>query len=228
MAEAAGLEETKQPGRVIVDVDLLDFQSDGITRLFFAQAWRLTLRQVTSLYENYCIWHGLVEKGRWMMSSKNFRIGPKIVCDGEADFKKAIKDINNSMRLLRPRRRKTHKSLHRTKISSILHIAVLSTLNRTMAEQRAKVELIKDAFSKRHQTFWRKIPTPCASGKFNLTTRRRTWLSLQKTSTTWAMSGTSSKESGQKPHSKKMADKALTMSATKSTSSRTKSMSLES
>mgnify|MGYP003512066042 CR=1 FL=1 len=27
------------------------------------------------------------------MSSKNFRIGPKIVCDGEADFKKAIKKM---------------------------------------------------------------------------------------------------------------------------------------
>ena len=52
------------------------------------------------------------------MSSKNFRIGPKIVCDGEADFKKAIKDINNSMRLLRSEARRTHKSSRRTKISS--------------------------------------------------------------------------------------------------------------
>ena len=91
------------------------------------------------------------------MSSKNFRIGPKIVCDGEADFKKAIKDINNSMRLLRPRRRKNTQEFAQNKDQLGYCTSQYSTLNRTMAEQRAKVELIKDAFSKRHQTFWRKF-----------------------------------------------------------------------
>lgn len=45
------------------------------------------------------------------MSSKN-RIGSKITLDGEADFNKAIKNINNTMRLLRSEAKKTHRNLH--------------------------------------------------------------------------------------------------------------------
>nr|DAF05046.1 MAG TPA: hypothetical protein [Caudoviricetes sp.] len=28
----------------------------------FQKAWRLTVRQLTSLFDNYCIWHGLTKK----------------------------------------------------------------------------------------------------------------------------------------------------------------------
>lgn len=82
-----------------------------------------------------------------MMSSKNFRIGPKIVCDGEADFKKAIKDINNSMRLLRSEAKKNTQEFAQNKDQLGYCTSQYSTLNRTMAEQRAKVELIKDALA---------------------------------------------------------------------------------
>lgn len=81
------------------------------------------------------------------MSSKNFRIGPKIVCDGEADFKKAIKDINNSMRLLRSEAKKNTQEFAQNKDQLGYCTSQYSTLNRTMAEQRAKVELIKDALA---------------------------------------------------------------------------------
>ena len=81
------------------------------------------------------------------MRSKNFRIGPKIVCDGEADFKKAIKDINNSMRLLRSEAKKNTQEFAQNKDQLGYCTSQYSTLNRTMAEQRAKVELIKDALA---------------------------------------------------------------------------------
>lgn len=81
------------------------------------------------------------------MSSKNFRIGPKIECDGEADFKKAIKDINNSMRLLRSEAKKNTQEFAQNKDQLGYCTSQYSTLNRTMAEQRAKVELIKDALA---------------------------------------------------------------------------------
>lgn len=81
------------------------------------------------------------------MSSKNFRIGPKIVCDGEADFRKAIKDINNSMRLLRSEAKKNTQEFAQNKDQLGYCTSQYSTLNRTMAEQRAKVELIKDALA---------------------------------------------------------------------------------
>lgn len=81
------------------------------------------------------------------MSSKNFRIGPKIVCDGEADFKKAIKDINNSMRLLRSEAKKNTQEFAQNKDQLGYCTSQYSTLNRTMAEQCNKIEVIKAALA---------------------------------------------------------------------------------
>lgn len=79
------------------------------------------------------------------MSSKNFRIGPKIVCDGEADFKKAIKDINNSMRLLRSEAKKNTQEFAQNKDQLGYCTSQYSTLSRTMDEQRNKVAIIQKA-----------------------------------------------------------------------------------
>lgn len=79
------------------------------------------------------------------MSSKNFRIGPKIVCDGEADFNKAIKNINNTMRLLRSEAKKNTQEFALNKDQLGYCTSQYSTLSRTMDEQRNKVAIIQKA-----------------------------------------------------------------------------------
>jgi len=80
-----------------------------------------------------------------MMSSKNFRIGSKIVCDGEADFNKAIKNINNTMRLLRSEAKKNTQEFALNKDQLGYCTSQYSTLSRTMDEQRNKVAIIQKA-----------------------------------------------------------------------------------
>ena len=79
------------------------------------------------------------------MSSKNFRIGSKIVCDGEADFNKAIKNINNTMRLLRSEAKKNTQEFALNKDQLGYCTSQYSTLSRTMDEQRNKVAIIQKA-----------------------------------------------------------------------------------
>lgn len=79
------------------------------------------------------------------MSSKNFRIGSKIVCDGEADFNKAIKNINNIMRLLRSEAKKNTQEFALNKDQLGYCTSQYSTLSRTMDEQRNKVAIIQKA-----------------------------------------------------------------------------------
>lgn len=82
------------------------------------------------------------------MSSKNFRIGSKITCDGVADFRKAIKNINDSMRLLRSEAKKNTQEFALNKDQLGYCTSQYSTLNRTMAEQCNKIEVIKAALAK--------------------------------------------------------------------------------
>lgn len=77
------------------------------------------------------------------MSNKNFRIGSKIVCDGEADFKKAIKEINDSMRVLRSEAKKNTQEFALNKDQMKYCTSQYSTLNQIMNEQREKVERIQ-------------------------------------------------------------------------------------
>lgn len=78
------------------------------------------------------------------MSSKN-RIGPKITLDGEADFNKAIKNINNTMRLLRSEAKKNTREFALNKDQLGYCTSQYSTLSRTMDEQRNKVAIIQKA-----------------------------------------------------------------------------------
>lgn len=78
------------------------------------------------------------------MSSKN-RIGPKITLDGEADFNKAIKNINNTMRLLRSEAKKNTQEFALNKDQLGYCTSQYSTLSRTMDEQRNKVAIIQKA-----------------------------------------------------------------------------------
>lgn len=78
------------------------------------------------------------------MSSKN-RIGSKITLDGEADFNKAIKNINNTMRLLRSEAKKNTQEFALNKDQLGYCTSQYSTLSRTMDEQRNKVAIIQKA-----------------------------------------------------------------------------------
>lgn len=78
------------------------------------------------------------------MSSKN-RIGSKITLDGEADFNKAIKSINNTMRLLRSEAKKNTQEFALNKDQLGYCTSQYSTLSRTMDEQRNKVAIIQKA-----------------------------------------------------------------------------------
>lgn len=78
------------------------------------------------------------------MSSKN-RIGLKITLDGEADFNKAIKNINNTMRLLRSEAKKNTQEFALNKDQLGYCTSQYSTLSRTMDEQRNKVAIIQKA-----------------------------------------------------------------------------------
>lgn len=78
------------------------------------------------------------------MSSKN-RIGSKIALDGEADFNKAIKNINNTMRLLRSEAKKNTQEFALNKDQLGYCTSQYSTLSRTMDEQRNKVAIIQKA-----------------------------------------------------------------------------------
>lgn len=78
------------------------------------------------------------------MNSKN-RIGPKITLDGEADFNKAIKNINNTMRLLRSEAKKNTQEFALNKDQLGYCTSQYSTLSRTMDEQRNKVAIIQKA-----------------------------------------------------------------------------------
>jgi phage-related protein len=79
-----------------------------------------------------------------MMSNKN-RIGSKITLDGEADFNKAIKNINNTMRLLRSEAKKNTQEFALNKDQLGYCTSQYSTLSRTMDEQRNKVAIIQKA-----------------------------------------------------------------------------------
>lgn len=78
------------------------------------------------------------------MSNKN-RIGSKITLDGEADFNKAIKNINNTMRLLRSEAKKNTQEFALNKDQLGYCTSQYSTLSRTMDEQRNKVAIIQKA-----------------------------------------------------------------------------------
>lgn len=78
------------------------------------------------------------------MSNKN-RIGLKITLDGEADFNKAIKNINNTMRLLRSEAKKNTQEFALNKDQLGYCTSQYSTLSRTMDEQRNKVAIIQKA-----------------------------------------------------------------------------------
>ena len=78
------------------------------------------------------------------MSSKN-RIGPKITLDGESDFKKAIADVNNSLRLLRSEAKKNTQEFALNKNELGFCTSQYSTLSRTMDEHRDKVRIIQAA-----------------------------------------------------------------------------------
>ena len=78
------------------------------------------------------------------MSSKNI-IGSKITLDGEADFNKAIKNINNTMRLLRSEAKKNTQEFALNKDQLGYCTSQYSTLSRTMDEQRNKVAIIQKA-----------------------------------------------------------------------------------
>ena len=78
------------------------------------------------------------------MSSKN-RIGSKITLDGEADFNKAIKNINNTMRLLRSEAKNNTQEFALNKDQLGYCTSQYSTLSRTMDEQRNKVAIIQKA-----------------------------------------------------------------------------------
>lgn len=78
------------------------------------------------------------------MNSKN-RIGSKITLDGEADFNKAIKNINNTMRLLRSEAKKNTQEFALNKDQLGYCTSQYSTLSRTMDEQRNKVAIIQKA-----------------------------------------------------------------------------------
>lgn len=78
------------------------------------------------------------------MSSKN-RIGSNITLDGEADFNKAIKNINNTMRLLRSEAKKNTQEFALNKDQLGYCTSQYSTLSRTMDEQRNKVAIIQKA-----------------------------------------------------------------------------------
>lgn len=86
------------------------------------------------------------------MSSKN-RIGPKITLDGEADFKKAIADVNNSLRLLRSEAKKNTREFALNKNELGFCTSQYSTLSRTMAEQRDKIRIIQAALETATQKF---------------------------------------------------------------------------
>lgn len=86
------------------------------------------------------------------MSSKN-RIGPKITLDGEADFKKAIADVNNSLRLLRSEAKKNTREFEQNKNELGFCTSQYSTLSRTMAEQRDKIRIIQAALETATQKF---------------------------------------------------------------------------
>ena len=72
------------------------------------------------------------------MSSKN-RIGSKIELDGVSDFRKAIADVNNSLRLLRSEAKKNTQEFALNKNELGFCTSQYSTLSRTMDEQRDKV-----------------------------------------------------------------------------------------
>lgn len=86
------------------------------------------------------------------MSSKN-RIGPKITLDGESDFKKAIADVNNSLRLLRSEAKKNTREFEQNKNELGFCTSQYSTLSRTMAEQRDKIRIIQAALETATQKF---------------------------------------------------------------------------
>lgn len=86
------------------------------------------------------------------MSSKS-RIGPKITLDGEADFKKAIADVNNSLRLLRSEAKKNTREFALNKNELGFCTSQYSTLSRTMAEQRDKIRIIQAALETATQKF---------------------------------------------------------------------------
>lgn len=73
------------------------------------------------------------------MSSKN-RIGSTIALDGVSDFRKAIADVNNSLRLLRSEAKKNTQEFALNKNELGFCTSQYSTLSRTMDEQRDKVK----------------------------------------------------------------------------------------
>ena len=73
------------------------------------------------------------------MSSKN-RIGSTIALDGVSDFRKAIADVNNSLRLLRSEAKKNTQEFALNKNELEFCTSQYSTLSRTMDEQRDKVK----------------------------------------------------------------------------------------
>lgn len=78
------------------------------------------------------------------MSSKN-RIGSTIALDGVSDFRKAIADVNNSLRLLRSEAKKNTQEFAQNKDQLGYCTSQYSTLSRTMDEQRDKVKITQAA-----------------------------------------------------------------------------------
>lgn len=78
------------------------------------------------------------------MSSKN-RIGSTIALDGVSDFRKAIADVNNSLRLLRSEAKKNTQEFALNKNELGYCTSQYSTLSRTMDEQRDKVKITQAA-----------------------------------------------------------------------------------
>ena len=46
----------------MIDLDLWVFRSISLLGLPFKEVWHMTIKQIGALFEEYCIFHGLIKK----------------------------------------------------------------------------------------------------------------------------------------------------------------------